>query len=132
MKKIFTIGGVKMSVNKKGDEVRVQIGKEIRVIKALELWGVAFSFTQDPEIRAKLMPVQAKEIMKFKKVHTVQLKKDMKAGETLQFSCIIDVPTYVIEGMRKIIEEEVPGSKEVLKELIPSPFALSTGEAEQD
>lgn len=118
-KSIFDFGSLKFSLNKKGDRVKVTAGREVRYMKALELWGVAFEFARDKKTRDQLMPVRAKEIMKFKKVHTVELKHDMKAGETLQFSCIIDVPTYVIAGMRDMLEKEVPGAVKALEEVIP-------------
>lgn len=86
-------------------------------MKSIDLWGVAFEMTKDPEMRAQLMPVRQEPIMKFKKVHTVQLKNDMKAGETLQFTCNIDVPTHIIAGMRDIIEQEVKGSDTIMTEL---------------
>ena len=54
--------------------------------------------TNDDAMRDNLMPVRKTEMLRFKKVHEVQVKNDMKAGETLQFTCIIDVPTYVIDG----------------------------------
>lgn len=115
------------SFNKKGDEVRVTIGKEVRTIKFIDLWTLVFEATKDQSKRDQLMPVRKENIMKFKKVHSVQLKNDMKAGDTLQFSCIIDVPTYVMDGMRDIISKEVPGSKEVLDTLLglPKPKELS-------
>ena len=75
--------------------------------------------TTKPEMKDKLMPVKQQEIMKFKKVHTVQLKNDMKKDETLTFTCVIDVPLTVIEGFRDMIEKEVEGSREILKEIIP-------------
>jgi len=124
MTKKFKAGEVTFFVNKKGDEVKVIIGKETRYIKLLDLLGMVFKMTDDPEMKAQLMPVQQKEVMKFKKVHTVQVKNDMKAGETLQFTCIIDVPTYVIDGMRDIVAKEVPGAVAILNELVP--LKLST------
>jgi len=119
MTKKFKAGEVMFFVNKKGDEVKVVIGKETRYIKLLDLLGMVFKMTDDPEMKAQLMPVQQKEVMHFKKVHTVQVKNDMKAGETLQFTCIIDVPTYVIDGMRDIVAKEVPGAVAILNELVP-------------
>ena len=101
-------GGVTFSLNRKGDEVRVEMGKEKRVIKQIDLYGVAFAMTNDDSMRDNLMPVRKTEMMRFKKVHQVQLKNDMKAGETLQFASVIDVPTYVIEGLKDLVASEVP------------------------
>ena len=126
MIKKFKFGGTTFSVNKK-DEVKITIGKETRYIKVKELWGMAFEFSKDPVMKDQLMPVRQTEMMKFKKVHQVQVKNDMKAGETLTFTCNIDVPTLVIDGFRDIISKEVPGAKEILQEIIPK-AELSTGE----
>lgn len=119
MIKKFKFGGTLFSVNKKGNKVKIQMGDEIRYIDTLKLWGMVFEFTKDEEMRAQMMPVQKKEMMKFKKVHQVQVKNDMKAGDTLTFTCNIDVPTLVIDGMRDIISKEVPGAQEILAEIIP-------------
>lgn len=116
-KKSFKFGGTRFSFGSK--LVKIQIGDETRYIKYAELWGMAFAMARDDETKDHLLPVRKENIMKFKKVHTVQLKNDMKAGETLQFSCIIDVPTHVIAGMRDMLEREVPGAVEALKEEIP-------------
>lgn len=129
MIKKFKFGGTTFSIDKKGDTVKLVVGKETRYIKLTELWGMAYEFTQDVDLKDKLMPVNKKDIMKFKKVHTVQLKNDMKAGETLQFSCLIDVPTYVIDGFRDIIQKEVPGSGVILNELIPKANLLKEAKA---
>lgn len=118
MIKKIKAGGVTFSINAKKDLVKVSVGKETRYIKAADLWGVAFNMTEDKEMRDKLMPVRTTEVMKFKKVHTVAVKNDMKAGETLQFTCIIDVPTYVIDGLKDIIAEKVPEAVPMVNELI--------------
>ena len=89
-------------------QVRIEVGKEKRVIKQKDLYGVAFAMTNDDDMRDNLMPVRKEVMMRFKKVHQVQLKSDMKAGETLQFTSVIDVPTYVVEGMRDLVASEVP------------------------
>jgi hypothetical protein len=103
----------------KGDMVKISIGKATKSIPIKEFWGIAFSMTQDKEMKDKLIPVRQEDMMHFKKVHTVQVKKDMKAGETLTFTHIIDVPLTVIDGFRDILRKEVPGSEEILKEIIP-------------
>ena len=107
-----------LSIAPKGDTVRICIGRATKFIPLKEFWGIAFSMTQDKEMKDKLMPVRQTEMMHFKKVHTVEVKKDMKAGETLTFTHVIDVPLTVIAGMKDIIEKEVSGSKEVLDEIL--------------
>ncbi len=54
-------GGVTFSLNKKGDEVKVVIGKEIRHVKQADLYGVAFAMTNDDDMRDNLMPVRKTE-----------------------------------------------------------------------
>lgn len=118
-------GGVTFSLNKKGDEVKVLVGKEIRYIKYQDLWGVAFAMTEDDVLRDKIMPVRKTEMLRFKKVHQVQVKNDMKAGETLQFTSVIDVPTYVVEGMKDLVAREVPEAMPILDRMIKKPAFTS-------
>lgn len=106
MKTAFNIEGIKFKANRKKDTISISIGKTEKEIKLIDLWGVVFALVKDPELKDKIMPVRKTEMMKFKKVHNVQLKKDMKAGETLQFSCIIDVPELVRAGMKNLIDED--------------------------
>lgn len=115
----LTAGGVKFKINKASDEVTIIMGDEKRKVKMLELWSVVFAIS-DSEHKDKIMPARETEVMKFKKVHTVQLKNDMKAGETLQFTSWIDVPTWILEGFKNMIE----GGQE------PIPSMLSTEKSE--
>jgi hypothetical protein len=126
MKKI-TKGKLSFTQIGKGEKIRIKLGDKICTIRSLDLFGVAFEMTKDPDMRAQLMPLRTEPVMKFKKVHTVAVRTDMKAGETLQFTCVIDVPTYVMDGMRDIVSREVPGSGPILDELIGKP-ELSTKE----
>lgn len=103
--KTFTVGSVKMKVTKNSDDVTIIMGEEKRKVKMIDLWMVLFALS-DSEHKDKMMPVQKKEIMKFKKVHTVQVKNDMKAGDTLTFTSWIDVPTWIAEGQMNSIDEE--------------------------
>jgi hypothetical protein len=108
-----------LTIEPKGKVVNITIGKAKKSIPIKEFWGIAFAMSTDKEMKDKLLPVRQTEMMKFKKVHTVELKNDMKKGEKLVFTHVIDVPLTVIAGMRDIIEKEVEGSKEILKEIIP-------------
>lgn len=108
-----------LTIEPKGNQVKITIGKASKSMPLKEFWGIAFAMSTDKEMKDKLLPVRQTEMMKFKKVHNVELKNDMKKGERLVFTCNIDVPLLVIEGMRDIIEKEVEGSKEILKEIIP-------------
>lgn len=114
--RIIKVGEVTFTVNPKSDVIHVKVGSQRATISRNELWGFVFAIT-GPEQQDKMLPVRKEEMMKFKKVHTVQLKNDMKAGESLQFSCVIDVPLRVIEGMRDIIAKEVLGAISILDEL---------------
>lgn len=103
--KTFTVGSVKIKVAKNSDELTIIMGEEKRKVKMIDLWMVLFALS-DSEHKDKMMPVQKKEIMKFKKVHTVQVKNDMKAGDTLTFTSWIDVPTWMAEGKDNLIDDE--------------------------
>jgi hypothetical protein len=109
-------GSVKFKVTKNSDEITIIMGDEKRKVKMLDLWMVVFALS-DSEHKDKIMPVQKKEVMKFKKVHTVQVKNDMKAGETLTFTSVIDVPTWMAEGFKNLIDGDEEGEG-----AIPSPL----------
>ena len=105
MKKTFNAHGIKFKADTTKDTIKVIMGKQEKEIKIIDLWGIVFALVST-ELKDKIMPVKKEEMMKFKKVHTVQLKNDMKAGETLQFTCNISVPELMKEGMKNLIDDE--------------------------
>lgn len=110
------VGELTFQVNPKTDIVKVKLGDKKTKISRQELWSFVFTIT-GPEQQEKMLPVRKAEMMKFKKVHEVEIMKDMKAGERLKFSCLIDVPTRVIEGMQDMIREKVPLAIPALEDL---------------
>lgn len=63
-----------------------------------ELWEFVFSIC-DPKMRDELMPVRQTEMTTLTKVHTVQLKRDMRKGEIMKVRCHTNVPTLITETM---------------------------------
>jgi len=97
----FEFPGVTFTVSDGG--VRIDMGAASAVITHADLWGMAFAIS-DGEMKDKIMPVRKDEMMRFKKVHSIRLERDMKAGEILTTSCVVDVPERIVEGYKHLIE----------------------------
>ena len=103
--KTFKAAGITFKADTKKETLVVTIGKARTEMNIIDLWGIVFSMVNS-DLKDKIMPVRKEEVMKFKKVHTVQLIKDMKKGETITFSCIIDVPVAVKEGLENLVGDD--------------------------
>ncbi len=104
-KKTFKAKGITFKADTTKQTLVVSIGKAKTEMNVIDLWGIVFAMVNG-EMKDQLMPVRKEEVMKFKKVHTVQLVKDMKKGETITFSCIIDVPVAIAEGKKNLIGDD--------------------------
>lgn len=99
------MGDVTFDVHPKSDWIDVTIGKEHGKIKYSDLFGMVFTIA-DPKRQEEMMPVRQTEVMRYRKVHAVQLKKDMHKGEIMKVRCETDVPLTVVEGLRGLVEKE--------------------------
>ncbi len=105
-KKTFKAKGIVIKCDTKKDVVKVSIGRASVDMKVIDFWGIAFSMVNS-EMKDQLLPVRKEEMMKFKRVHKIQLEKDMKAGEVITVACTIDVPLTIAEGKKNIIGGEL-------------------------
>lgn len=87
------------------EHVRFRIGKHEVMVSLAELWGFCF-MVADEETQEKLLPVRQTEVMHYEKIHTIQLKKDMKRGQVVRARCHIDVPLTVVEGLQGMVKRQ--------------------------
>ena len=104
-----------VDVDPSKSEIVFRIGKHRVHVSKTELWGFCFAIG-DEATQEKLMPVRQTEVMKYTRVHTIKLKKDMRAGETLRARCEIDVPLTVVEGLQGMVR---PRSSSVILPPVP-------------
>jgi hypothetical protein len=95
--------GLRIAYDEKSQTLEAEIGGKTATMTKLELWQFVFSIC-DPDLREQIMPVRQTEVMEYTKVHTVQLKKDMRRGEIMKVRCITHVPTTVVEGLAGMVE----------------------------
>lgn len=88
-----------------GDEyIRVTLGKEVTMIKQMDLWAMVFAIS-GPEEQEKMMPVRKTELTTFTRVHRVQVKKGIGPGGYMNVKCRINVPTTVVEGINGMLDK---------------------------
>ena len=100
-KTTFKLGErVRIEVDPKSDEVQVydREGGRPSPIKKTELWALLFAVA-DEKTQDELMPVRKTQIMKFERVHTVQLTKSLKRGQLLTVKCVVDVDKTVRDAI---------------------------------
>lgn len=78
-----------------------------RKVTKLELWQFVYSIV-DANMREQIMPIRQTEVMHFTKVHTVQLKRDLKAGQFMKVRCHNSVPVTVVEGLAGLEQKKSP------------------------
>lgn len=80
-------------------------GKVKQKVRLVDLWSVVYAMC-DTEQQEKMMPVRQTEVMAFKRVHTVMAKKNVKKGDIIRFSCQVNVPVSVVEGLQGLVKEK--------------------------
>lgn len=103
-----------------GGKLRLTLGQKSTEVEYKDLWGVAFLLgKEDKERQDQLVPVQKKEMMVFSRKHVIRAEKDIKAGETLNVWCEVNIPLTIVEA---IAEEN--GAKVILQK-IESPLQVT-------
>ena len=88
------------------DYILIGMGKEEAKVKYIDLWGVIFSMGDERQ-KEQLIPVRQTEMLKYERIHSVQLKKDMKRGQIMNVKCVVDIPKVVATD----IENEIMKAK---------------------
>jgi len=108
-------GTAEFNVDPKKDTFLLTMGKETKEFKRVDLWAIVFAMS-DSEQQEKMMPVRQTEVVTYKRIHNVMLKKDMKKGEKVKVGCEINVEKSVVEGLKGMIEQQKAKN-------LPKPFS---------
>lgn len=79
-------------------KVSITIGKQSTEVEYKELWGVIFVLGEG-KYRDEMIPVQKKEMMVFSRKHVIKATKDIKAGETINVWCEVNIPKTIVEAI---------------------------------
>ena len=97
-------GTVEFDVSPDRDIIKMTVGKEKRTFKFIDLWSMTFAIA-GPEQQADMMPVRQTEVVTYRRVHNVKLKKAMPAGAIVKVSCEMNVEKTVHEGLKNMIDK---------------------------
>lgn len=106
-KKAEMAPGLTFECDPKNDYVIVRAGGNKFRVKRIDIYTFAFLIA-DARMQEQLIPVRKEEMMEFKREHTVRLKNNMRAGDYLNISCKVHVPTRVVEGILAAEQEAAP------------------------
>jgi hypothetical protein len=98
-------GTVEFDVDPSKETIRMTVGKEKRSFKFGELYAMVFAIA-DEEKQSDMMPVRQTEVVTYRRIHNVMLKKDMKKGQKIRVSCEINVPQIVNEGLKGLVDKK--------------------------
>ena len=98
-------GTVEFDVDPSKETIRMTVGKEKRSFKFGELYAMVFAIA-DEEKQSDMMPVRQTEVVTYRRIHNVMLKKDMKKGQKIRVSCETNVPQVVHEGLKGLVDKK--------------------------
>lgn len=84
---------------------KLTIGGKERRFKKVDLWALVFAISA-PEEQAKMIPVRQTEMVTYRRVHTIKLKRDLPQGALVKCHCEINVPQTVVEGLNGMVEQQ--------------------------
>jgi len=93
--------GVLMHIDPASEFVSLEIEGIVKdkLIRKTDLWGACFLIA-DAKTQESLIPVQQQEVLKYTRIHTVKLNKDMRKGDTVRVRCEVDVLGVLDENLR--------------------------------
>ena len=92
-------------INPGSEYFRMTVGKEVRMFKVVDLWAITYAIV-GPEYQDKMTPVRQSEVVTYKRVHNVMLKKDMKKVEKVRVHCEINVEKTVVESLKGLLPDK--------------------------
>lgn len=111
----FTYGNtgekVSFTIDPKLTTVLVKCGPHKIKMRKSDLWQLAFMISKQKD-QDELIPIEKRPMMKFMRIFKVQARKDMKAGEVMEFHTEIDVPLMVVD---QLLKEHGVELKDVIK-----------------
>ncbi len=92
-------GTVLIDIDPKSDEVVFRVGDSGGIpVKKVDLWSVCFTIA-DQKTQMDLIPVKQTEMVTYRRIHNVKLKKGLREGEILRVACEISVPEVIHENL---------------------------------
>jgi hypothetical protein len=91
--------------------VKLTLGKKSTEMDYKDLWGAVFVLGEG-KYRDEMLPLRQKEMMVFSRKHVIKVSKDLKAGETVNVWCEVNIPKIVVESIAekngaKVIYQQV-------------------------
>ena len=105
-------GTAEFNVKPNADTFKLTMGKETKEFKKIDLWSMVFAI-MGPDEQEKMLPVRQTEVVTYKRIHNVKLKKAMPAGAILKVQCEINVPQTVTEGLKGMITQQKKSQFEI-------------------
>ena len=78
--------------------VKLTLGKKSTEMDYKDLWGAVFVLGEG-KYRDEMLPLRQKEMMVFSRKHVIKVSKDLKAGETVNVWCEVNIPKIVVESI---------------------------------
>lgn len=98
-------GTAEFNVNPKEDTFELSMGKEKKRFKIIDLYAITFAIC-GTEQQANLMPIRRSEVLTYRRIHRIRLKKAMPEGGIVTCRCEINVEQTVAEGLKGMIEQQ--------------------------
>ena len=98
-------GTAEFNVDPGQDTFRLTMGKETKSFKKIDLFALIFAI-MGPDEQEKMLPVRQTEVVTYRRVHNVKLKKAMPAGAIVKVSCEMNVEKTVAEGLKGMIDQQ--------------------------
>jgi hypothetical protein len=104
-------GTVLIDIDPTSDFVIFRVGNSGGIpVKKVDLWSACFIMA-DEKTQADLIPVRETEMVTYRRIHNVKLKKGLREGEILRVACEINVPEVIHENLAgNITKRREPGS----------------------
>ena len=97
-------GTLEFNVDPTRSIIKIGNGKDAKRFNKVDLWALVYAIS-GPEEQDKMMPTKQTEVLTYKRIHNVKLKKPMKAGEIMKVHCEMNVEKTVVEGLKGMIEK---------------------------
>lgn len=100
------------------DCVKITLAGVSSIVKYNDLFSFMFTIASK-EAQAQMIPVQEEKGTEYLRQHTVKVKNDMKAGDSLVVNCRIHVPTVIEEQIKseRAEKEKLSTASPYLKDL---------------
>lgn len=98
-------GTLEFNVDPDQSMIKIGNGAKAQRFKKVDLWALVFAMS-GPEEQDKMMPVRQTELVTYRRIHNIKVKRNLKAGDTITCKCEINVPQTVVEGLKGMVEQQ--------------------------